>query len=84
MPRVRGSRAGQRPASTRERKSPTAALNRSGSSKFTTWPVLGNTTRPEAEIASLRNKLGSMQRSSSSPTTISAGTLSFLISASKS
>ena len=31
-------------------KSPTTSLNNAGSSWFTTWPVFGNTTKPEVGI----------------------------------
>ncbi len=51
-----GSRAGQRPASTRAMKSATASLNSAGSSWFTTWPVLGNTTRPDGRHPLLEQK----------------------------
>ena len=62
-------------------KSATASLNSAGSSWFTTWPVFGNTTRPEVAIHCLRKKLGSKHGSSSSPTTIKLGTVTLRRSA---
>ena len=43
-PTARGSRIGQRPASTWAKKLASVALNVSGFSRFTVWPVLGTTT----------------------------------------
>ena len=65
-------------------QSATASFNSPGSSWFTTWPVVGNTTRPDVVIHCLRKKLGSRHGSSSSPTTIRLGTVTLRRSVSRS
>src|SRR3954468_17828440 len=76
-----GSRGLHRPASASAMKRSTAALNSEGSSRFSTWPDFGKKVRPEAGRCFFRNRLGSMQASSSSPQMISAGVVTFSIGA---
>jgi hypothetical protein len=47
---ARGSRTGQRPASTACRKSATCWLKAAGSSRLMVWPLFGITTRPAVGI----------------------------------
>ena len=68
-----GLRRGQRPASTAVRKSRTARLNASGSSRLMVWPALGRTTSPAAGILRFMKTFGSRQGSSSSPVITSVG-----------
>src|SRR5262249_36309470 len=75
----RGSRGGQRPASTSVMKRSTVSLNSAGSSRLSTWPDFGNMARPEPGKCRFRNRLGSMQLSSSSPQMISVGVGTFRI-----
>ena len=74
-----GSRTGQRPASTSAMKRSTISLNSAGSSRLSTWPDFGKNVSPAAGRCFFRNRLGSMQLSSSSPQMISAGVGTFLI-----
>src|SRR5262249_44361379 len=72
-----GFRRGQRPASTAVRKSSTARLKSSGSSRLMVWPALGITTRPEQGSLRFMKMAGSRHGSSSSPVMMSVGTSHF-------
>src|SRR3984893_10149270 len=72
----RGSRRGQRPLSTWWKNSSQLRLNRSGSSRLSACPVLGNTTSAAAGIVRFINRPGSRHGSSSSPVMINVGTSS--------
>ena len=76
---ARGSRRGQRPASTEARKSATARLNASGSSMLIVCPEHGRITRPEVGIERFMRRPASRHGSSSSPVMISAGTSIFFM-----
>src|ERR1700677_5402349 len=78
-----GSRTGQRPASTKAMKRSTISLNRAGSSRLSTWPDFGKKVSPDAGKCCFRNRLGSMQLSSSSPQMIRAGVGTFRIASVK-
>ena len=68
--------APHRPASTAVRKSSTARLNASGSSRLIVWPDLGITANQRSsEIFRLRKIPGSRHGSSSSPVTMRVGTV---------
>ena len=66
------------PASTAVRKSSTARLNASGSSRLIVWPDFGRTTSPAVGILRFMKKPGSRHGSSSSPVMISVGTVELL------
>src|ERR1700749_2478085 len=72
----RESRGGQRLASTDPKKASSVWLNSAGSSRLIACPVFGNMASPDGAIFFFKNRLGSMQASSSSPTTIRVGTAS--------
>src|SRR6185295_10409974 len=75
---ARGSRTGQRPASTEAKKSASAALKSPGSSRLTACPLLGSTNSAAEAQVRFKNILGSKQGQSSSPVTTSMGTFSAL------
>src|SRR5207244_7279122 len=65
------------PVSTAARKSSTARLNASGSSRLIVWPDFGMTTSAAVGILRFMKIAGSRHGSSSSPVMISVGTSSF-------
>ena len=72
-----GFRRAHFPASTAVRKSSTAWLKASGSSRLIVWPDFGMTTSPAVGIVRFMKIAGSRHGSSSSPVMISVGTSSF-------
>ena len=81
---ARGSRMGQRPASTWVQKAASAALKASGSSMLMVWPLFGISCRAAEGIIRFMKTPGSRHGQSSSPLRIRVGTVSVLSCGSRS
>ena len=85
MPDIaRGSRFGQRPASTVRRNRSRWALKASGSSRLMVWPVFGITTSAALMIVRFISSAGSRQGQSSSPVITRVGAVIVFIRSTRS